>query len=219
MSTGAPASPGRVRSVRRVLSAHPWRTMAGCAALALVAATAWIGTGVKPQVPRDITPAPRAVAAVEPAQTPARDFTAIAGWHLFGQADGAAAGDPAAAGDAPVRPDQTVPDGPLPVSQIPLSLTGVVYSPNGEARYAILAHARSGDRSYAIGDRLPGDAELRRIEPRRIVVRRDGRFEEIPLPRLGEPQSGTAPREAPPASPGTRLRRPAAAPLAAAPAS
>lgn len=152
-------------------------------AVAAVVASIYLPVATTEHPDSDVTvvASRRATAAPGPGAELARNYGDIAGWHLFGKVPVA---PPSDADDQEAPPDG-VPDGPLPRSEAPIRLTGVVYSPDGRATLAIIADAQKVDKTYAVGDTLPGDIELHRIERTRIVVQRKGRFEEVPLPRLG----------------------------------
>ena len=147
--------------------------------------------------------------AAEP--LPEHDYGQIAQWHLFGK--------PAAAAPAEDERLKSIPVGRLPASHAKLALTGVVYASNSEARLAIVAHAASKENTYAVGDTLPGEAELHKIERNRIVVRRNERFEELLLPRLGDRRSRTLPHSDAPLGADSSPRAPTGRPfVSAAPA-
>ena len=127
--------------------------------------------------PRDKT------AAVITAKPPVeRNYRLIAQWHLFDK--------PSVAVPTTIpQPDEqlvSVPIGRLPVSDMKLSLTGVVHSADGDTTFAIVQHGPGKDKTYAAGDTLPGEVQLHKIDTTRIVVRRNGRFEEVALPQWGD---------------------------------
>ncbi len=94
----------------------------------------------------------------------------IAGWHLFGQAG------------RPSRPAAHTPVN-APETHLNLTLRGVLAAHDPAHARAIVADASGHERSYRLGARLPGGAELAAIEADHIVLRRNGREETLHLPR------------------------------------
>ena len=96
----------------------------------------------------------------------------LPGWHLFGEATQATT-----AVEIPEPP----PD--APDTQLKLVLRGILDSGSPLFSRAIIADAQGREDSYAIGDLLPGDAELREIYVTRVILRHAGRYETLRLPR------------------------------------
>jgi general secretion pathway protein C len=114
----------------------------------------------------------KAPVAVSPAVgvTPAgaglpTDVAAIVDRHFFGLA---------AAGGKGAAP---------PPTRAALVLGGVWYTPAGDV-YALIGEPGVAQRSYKVGDRLPGGVELVGVEADRVLLRRDGKTETLALPRL-----------------------------------
>ncbi len=122
------------------------------------------------------------VMRIEGEPLPERDYRKIAQWHLFGK--------PAAAISERDEQPEGIAAGRLPLSGSELALTGVLYSGDEVTTLAIVAHASSKEKTYAVGDTLPSEGKLHQIERTRIVIRRDGRFEEVRLPRWGAERGG-----------------------------
>ena len=129
------------------------------------------------------------------APAPAADaerLVALASSDLFGHFDPAApavaesaasgASTSAAAGDdVPVD---------LPEAGNGLSLQGVIFRAPPARPSAILAGVEPGTpRVYSIGDALPGDAVIRFIEARRVVIEQRGELKAIVLPEPSIPVS------------------------------
>jgi len=74
-------------------------------------------------------------------------------------------------------------DRALPATPLTLRLRGVVTGPRG---YAIIVDEQGNEGVYRIEDELPGQARVVGIEPRRVVLERDGRREALELPGQGE---------------------------------
>lgn len=121
-------------------------------------------------------PLPEATSSVRPgpvaAATQGADVALIAGRHLFGE--------PAA-----TEAEQA------PPSRANLVLGGTWHVTDGTGGYALIGETGGRQRPYRPGDQLPGGAELVEIRADRVLIRRDGRSETLPLPR--EPATATAP--------------------------
>lgn len=139
----------------------PWLVAIVFVALVSQAALdVWRGLAMTPGVP-----AAPVVAPVADQPQLVADVAAIAGRHLFGAA---------ATGSA---------DAPPPPTRAALVLGGVWYAPEADA-YALIGEPGAAQRSYRVGDRLPGGVELTDIEVDHVVLRRDGRAETLALPRV-----------------------------------
>lgn len=142
-----------------------------------VLAVYWLADIVWRLIPQ---PAPeQEVVAAAPAPLPrnagpAVDARQIAGWHLFGQAE-------------QLQAVKAVPID-APETRLSLTLRGVVATDNTELARAIIAEQNRDERSYRIGDNLPGGAELMEIHADRVILRRAGRYETLRLPK--QPLSG-----------------------------
>lgn len=94
----------------------------------------------------------------------------LPGWHLMGlvvrQAEPAAETTPVDAPDTRLR----------------LTLKGALASDDRENARAIIADQGGKEEQYAIGDTLPGNAELSEIYPDRVILKRSGRYETLRLP-------------------------------------
>jgi len=88
---------------------------------------------------------------------------------LFGESEGGDAGGGAEVTDAPETTLQLV-------------LRGVIATGNAATSRAIIA-GRDGEKGYSPGDDLPGGAVLERVFEDRVLLRRNGRFEELRMPR------------------------------------
>ena len=109
------------------------------------------------------------------------DPALLENWHPFGV--GTAAGAIAAQAAA----HETA---------LSLTLKGVYFSaPGRDSGYAIIAIRGSGERAYAVGDTVPGDATLYRVEKRRVILEHGGRLETLSLPKpdaQNDDSAGTA---------------------------
>jgi len=95
----------------------------------------------------------------------------IPGWHLMGVVTQQAA--PARAA-APIE---------APDTRLKLVLRGAFSSDDPEHARAIIADPRGKEDQYAIGDNLPGNAELSEVHPDRVILKRNGRYETLRLPQ------------------------------------
>lgn len=123
--------------------------------------------------PEDQAPVVVASAPVPRPNKPRLDARQIAQWHLFGEA-----------GSVKIK------DVPIdaPETRLNLTLHGVVATDIPENARAIIAEQNRNEKSYRIGDSLPGGAELSEIHADRVILRRAGRYETLRLPK--QPLSG-----------------------------
>lgn len=92
-------------------------------------------------------------------------------WHLMGSAS---------QGNKPVKTNAPV---EAPETKLNLILKGALASNDPQHARAIIADPRGKEEQYAVGAQLPGNAELSEIHPDRIILKRNGRFETLRLPR------------------------------------
>ena len=117
-------------------------------------------------------------------------------WHLMGVA---------LQGTQPVQTNTPV---EAPETKLNLILRGALASNNPEHARAIIADPRGKEEQYAVGEQLPGNAELSEIHPDRVILKRNGRFETLRLPRDKKSSNTVASRRVssrPTASPRQRL--------------
>lgn len=138
---------------------------------------------------------PAASATVPP--SPATDYRKLSASTLFGRYDPAAM----TAGATPDPAASAMPDSApeaLPEANLGAALTGVLYAPRAQDRRAIIAVAGGQPTAYAIDARLPGDAVIRFIEARRIVVEHDGELKAVSLAEseLGDTAAAPAAQDA-----------------------
>jgi general secretion pathway protein C len=70
-----------------------------------------------------------------------------------------------------------------PDTRLKLVLRGSLASDDPEQARAIIADPGGKEEQYAIGDKLPGNAELSEVHPDRVILKRSGRFETLRLPK------------------------------------
>ena len=117
-------------------------------------------------------------------------------WHLMGVA---------LQGTQPVQTNTPV---EAPETKLNLILKGALASNDPEHARAIIADPRGKEEQYAVGEQLPGNAELSEIHPDRVILKRNGRFETLRLPRDKKSSNTVASRSVssrPKASPRQRL--------------
>lgn len=102
------------------------------------------------------------------------DEKKLAGWHLFGVA-GSNTNKEAQAAIARKQAD-------MPDTRLNLKLRGVLASDDPNGAYAIVAEPGGVEKSYGIGDTLPGGARVSEVFEDRIILDRGGRFETLRLP-------------------------------------
>ena len=93
----------------------------------------------------------------------------LPGWHLMGVASSK---------QAPVVTSTPV---DAPDTRLKLVLHGVFASEESGKARAIIADPRGKEEHYAIGDSLPGNAELSEVYPDRVILQRNGRYETLRL--------------------------------------
>jgi len=93
----------------------------------------------------------------------------LPGWHLMGVATTQQA---AVVASTPVD---------APDTRLKLVLRGVFASEESGKAQAIIADPRGKEEHYAVGDSLPGNAELREVHPDRVILQRNGRYETLRL--------------------------------------
>lgn len=74
-----------------------------------------------------------------------------------------------------------------PETSLRLKLEGVMVAQQPEESGAIVAGSDGVTEFYKVGDTLPGNARLAEVEPRRVLIRRNGRYETL---TFEEPVSG-----------------------------
>jgi general secretion pathway protein C len=105
-------------------------------------------------------------------QSGVRSYQNIASMHLFGERR-----------VAPEKPKEVV-KAPevVPETKLQLTLKGVYHTANNKLARAIIAGRDSREDIYAIGDSMPGGVTLEGIEPKRVVLSRQGKFEALSFP-------------------------------------
>ena len=91
-------------------------------------------------------------------------------WHLFGSV---AQETPAVKVAVPAD---------APETRLKLVLRGAFASDDKEIARAIIADPRGKEEHYAVGDKLPGNAELSEVHPDKVILMRNGRYETLRLP-------------------------------------
>jgi general secretion pathway protein C len=117
-------------------------------------------------------------------------------WHLMGVAK---------QGNQPVQTNTPL---EAPETKLKLILKGALASNDPEHARALIADPRGKELPYAVGDKLPGNAELSEIHSDRIILKRNGRFETLRLPKDKKSSNTVASRSVrarPTASPQRRL--------------
>lgn len=98
-------------------------------------------------------------------------------WHLLGVAK---------QGNQPVQTNTPL---EAPETKLKLILKGALASTDPAQARAIIADPRGKELHYAVGEKLPGNAELSEIHPDRIILKRNGRFETLRLPKDKSPNT------------------------------
>ena len=149
-------------------------------ALALAAQLAFIVVAMTGRT-RQAAP-PQVAAAPPPVQL---DIGALVNAHLFGNAAVQASGDAANA----------------PPSSMPLVLAGVLATEDPKAGMAIIGESAQAAKVVAVGQQVPGGAQLHSVYSDRAIIDRSGTLESVFLPRqTGGGIAGSAPAPMPVAS-------------------
>ncbi len=100
-------------------------------------------------------------------------YEQIASWSLFGKVN-----------ERAEKPKKVVEQTPVtvPETQLKLVLRGVYHTDDQSRAMAIIASQGGREEVFAVGQRLPGDAELREVRPERVVLFRQGRYESLSFP-------------------------------------
>ena len=91
----------------------------------------------------------------------------LPGWHLMGVVTKK---------QAPVVVNTLI---DAPDTRLKLVLHGVFASEESGKAQAIIADPRGKEEHYAVGDKLPGNAELSEVYPDRVILQRNGRYETL----------------------------------------
>jgi general secretion pathway protein C len=144
-------------------------------ALALAAQLALIVVGM---TGRSRQTAPPTAAAALPA--PPLDIGGLVNAHLFGNAAAQASGDAANA----------------PPSSMPLVLAGLLATADPKEGMAIIGESAAAAKVVAVGQQVPGGAQLHSVYSDRAIIDRNGALESVFLPRNAA--GGVAPPPPPP---------------------
>ncbi|MBF0340174.1 MAG: type II secretion system protein GspC [Magnetococcales bacterium] len=71
----------------------------------------------------------------------------------------------------------------VPDTRLQLTLLGVLASGGSDRAWALVRSGNEGDRMFAVGDKVPGDARIVSVRPDRIILEKGGRFEALRLPK------------------------------------
>lgn len=161
--------------------------MAGCAALALLAlALTWQAWEADRALTRVAAPAVAAPAAATTAtaEQPAPALDALAQSRLFGDVTDSPPADTTKDKKADSVASGKAPDA-LPDANIGLTLQGIVFREQAEARRALIRGGTTPSvhtRAFAVGQNVADGVVVRFIEPRRVVVEVRGELQALTLP-------------------------------------
>ncbi len=129
----------------------------------------WLADFVWALVPIKASPEapPARVAASSSARVKVFHGARIAQKNLFGQS-----------GTAPQSKKEIT---HAPKTRLDLVLRGVLAHTPAEKALAMISRGSGRQEVYAIGDKLPGDAELAEVHPDRVIIEYQGRYETLPL--------------------------------------
>jgi len=117
-----------------------------------------------------LAPLPLSTPVQQGASASGADLEQVAALHLFGNAD-----------EAAVKVEQA----PItaPETRLNLTLKGLVALDSQQEALAIIAPGQGSEQAYRVGEAVPGGAVLHEILPDRVILKRDGRFETLTLPK------------------------------------
>jgi general secretion pathway protein C len=104
----------------------------------------------------------------------------LPGWHLMGVV---------VKKQAPVAVNTPI---DAPDTRLKLVLRGVFATEQSGKAQAIIADPKGKEEHYAVGDKLPGNAELSEVYPDRVILQRNGRYETLRLIPDGVSKTGVS---------------------------
>jgi general secretion pathway protein C len=158
--------------LRETLRARAPQVVTFVLALALAAQLAFI---VVAMTSRSRQAAPPPLPALPPVAQ--LDIGGLVNAHLFGNAAAQASGDAANA----------------PPSSMPLVLAGLLASDDPKTGMAIIGESAQAAKVVAVGQQVPGGAQLHSVYSDRAIIDRSGALESVFLPRRGGGTVGAAP--------------------------
>ena len=159
-----------------IVKRAPWLVSLGLLVLAawLCARLVWQFMAPPPKSPAPVRASPTGTAQLH--QRPPAEQIAAA--HLFGQAAASGTGGGAAGG---VGNGEKAPE-----TTLDLKLLGVAAGKDGAKSQAIIASGTTHEeKTYSVGDSLPGNAVIRQVLPDRVIIAHNGRLEMLRLPIAG----------------------------------
>ena len=97
------------------------------------------------------------------------NLSSVSQYHLFGEAK-----------KQPVIQQQVI---NAPETRLSLSLKGVFAASDEKQAMAIISTSKGKDMTYRIGDKVSGDAFLHAVYTDRVILKRNGQFETLRLPK------------------------------------
>jgi general secretion pathway protein C len=134
----------------------------------LLASMTWSLLGEQPPVATAIPEATPVKSQVSQQEELVRQ---LPNWHLFGELAQEA------------QPVKTIVPVDAPDTRLKLTLHGTFASADKHLARAIIADERGNEEMYAVGDIVPGNAELSEIQADKVILQRSGRYEVLRLPR------------------------------------
>lgn len=74
-------------------------------------------------------------------------------------------------------------EGNVKQSMLNVTLVGILFADNIEESQVIIRSASGEEKTYNVGDKIPGGATIKRIMPGGVLVERDGTLESLSLPK------------------------------------
>ncbi len=124
------------------------------------------------------TPTPAVDAVSAPDKRPTPQYAELPKWNLFGK--------PKTVAEVKIKKVEPI---VAPETRLNLELEGIVYSDMPAEGIAIISESGKPQKTYHIGETLPGNATLYAIEPSRVILQRNGRHETLSLRKPSDIQT------------------------------
>nr|WP_305793237.1 type II secretion system protein N [Sedimenticola hydrogenitrophicus] len=122
------------------------------------------------------TPTPAVNSSASPDKLPTPNYDELANWNLFGNPK------------VKTKAKKVVPI-VAPETRLKLELQGIVYSNPPADGIAIISEPGKPQKTYHLGDALPGNATLYALEQDHVILQRNGRHETLTLRKSPDMQT------------------------------
>jgi len=73
----------------------------------------------------------------------------------------------------------------LPTADATLTLQGIFWQSDKQARVALITNSNGQAKRYVVGDILPGSAKVLKITQQDVIINKNGQYEKIEMPHRG----------------------------------